>query len=81
VNWRFRVPDGESIEFVDGFFGRQQFVAGKDFGDFCRVAIKVGKGCAIKTGMGLEHGAMEQDDGFGERSWGVAEVEEVAVGP
>jgi hypothetical protein len=47
----------------------------------CRVAIKVGKGCAIKTGMGLEHGAMEQDDGFGERSWGVAEVEEVAVGP
>ena len=34
VNWRFRVPDGETIEFVDGFFGRQQFVAGKDFGDF-----------------------------------------------
>jgi len=33
-NWRFRVPDGETIEFVDGFFGRQQFVAGKDFGDF-----------------------------------------------
>jgi glutamyl-tRNA synthetase len=33
-NWRFRVPDGESIEFVDGRFGRQQFVAGKDFGDF-----------------------------------------------
>ena len=34
LNWRFRVPDGETIEFVDGFFGRQQFVAGKDFGDF-----------------------------------------------
>jgi glutamyl/glutaminyl-tRNA synthetase len=33
-NWRFRVPDGEIIEFVDGFFGRQRFVAGKDFGDF-----------------------------------------------
>jgi glutamyl-tRNA synthetase len=33
-NWRFLVPDGEVIEFVDGFFGRQQFVAGKDFGDF-----------------------------------------------
>jgi len=33
-NWRFRVPDGETIEFVDGYFGRQQFVAGKDFGDF-----------------------------------------------
>ena len=33
-NWRFRVPDGETIEFVDGLFGRQQFVAGKHFGDF-----------------------------------------------
>jgi len=34
VNWRFRVPDGEAIEFNDGHFGRQQFVAGRDFGDF-----------------------------------------------
>lgn len=34
VNWRFRVPDGETIAFVDGGFGPQQFVAGKDFGDF-----------------------------------------------
>jgi glutamyl-tRNA synthetase len=33
-NWRFRVPDGEVISFVDGNFGPQQFVAGKDFGDF-----------------------------------------------
>ncbi len=33
-NWRFRVPDGETISFVDGHFGPQQFVAGKDFGDF-----------------------------------------------
>jgi glutamyl/glutaminyl-tRNA synthetase len=33
-NWRFRVPDGESIEFVDGCYGPQKFVAGKDFGDF-----------------------------------------------
>lgn len=32
--WRFRVPDGEAISFVDGHFGRQQFIAGKDFGDF-----------------------------------------------
>ena len=31
--WRFRVPDGETISFVDGNFGAQQFVAGKDFGD------------------------------------------------
>jgi glutamyl/glutaminyl-tRNA synthetase len=33
-NWRFRVPDGESIAFTDGHYGPQQFVAGKDFGDF-----------------------------------------------
>lgn len=34
INWRFRVPDGEAIEFVDGRMGRQTFVAGRDFGDF-----------------------------------------------
>jgi len=33
-NWRFRIPDGETISFVDGHFGPQQFIAGKDFGDF-----------------------------------------------
>jgi len=33
-NWRFRVPEGETIEFVDGHYGRQQFVADRDFGDF-----------------------------------------------
>lgn len=32
--WRFQVPDGEVISFVDGHFGEQRFVAGKDFGDF-----------------------------------------------
>jgi glutamyl-tRNA synthetase len=32
--WRFRVPDGETICFTDGNCGEQQFVAGKDFGDF-----------------------------------------------
>lgn len=34
VNWRFRVPDGEVIEFNDINLGSQRFVAGKDFGDF-----------------------------------------------
>ncbi len=34
LNWRFRVPDGEVVEFEDGHFGRQRFVAGQDFGDF-----------------------------------------------
>lgn len=33
-NWRFQVPDGEVIEFVDGKFGPQRLVAGEDFGDF-----------------------------------------------
>lgn len=33
-NWRFRVPDGETISFVDGNCGEQKFIAGKDFGDF-----------------------------------------------
>jgi glutamyl/glutaminyl-tRNA synthetase len=33
-SWRFRVPDGETISFVDANCGGQNFVAGKDFGDF-----------------------------------------------
>jgi len=34
VNWRFRVPDGEEVRFVDEHRGPQRFVAGHDFGDF-----------------------------------------------
>lgn len=38
VNWRFRVPDGEVIEFVDLNLGKRRYIAGKtpasDFGDF-----------------------------------------------
>jgi len=36
VNWRFRVPDGEAVEFADLNLGRQRYVAGSnfDFGDF-----------------------------------------------
>ena len=34
VNWRFRVPDGETIAFVDLHLGEQRYVAGRDFGDF-----------------------------------------------
>ncbi len=33
-NWRFRVPDGETIAFVDAHAGPQSAVAGRDFGDF-----------------------------------------------
>jgi glutamyl/glutaminyl-tRNA synthetase len=34
VNWRFRVPDGETICFTDLHLGPQQFLADRDFGDF-----------------------------------------------
>ena len=34
VAWRFRVPDGRTIEFDDALAGRVQRTAGIDFGDF-----------------------------------------------
>lgn len=34
ANWRFRVPDGETVRFDDGALGPQAAVAGRDFGDF-----------------------------------------------
>jgi glutamyl-tRNA synthetase len=34
VNWRWRVPDGERVGFVDLRAGKHQYVAGQDFGDF-----------------------------------------------
>jgi glutamyl/glutaminyl-tRNA synthetase len=34
INYRFRVPDGETIAFEDKNLGPQSFIAGKDFGDF-----------------------------------------------
>ncbi len=34
VNWRLRVPDGEGLIFVDGHYGEQRAVSGRDFGDF-----------------------------------------------
>ncbi len=34
LNWRFRVPDGEIVSFMDANFGKRHFEAGKDFGDF-----------------------------------------------
>jgi glutamyl-tRNA synthetase len=34
ANYRFRVPDGEAVEFLDANFGPQSFTAGRDFGDF-----------------------------------------------
>ena len=34
TNWRFRVPEGEAIEFLDLNLGPQRFIAGVGFGDF-----------------------------------------------
>jgi glutamyl-queuosine tRNA(Asp) synthetase len=34
VNWRLRVPAGEMLAFTDGIFGRQEAMAGREFGDF-----------------------------------------------
>jgi glutamyl/glutaminyl-tRNA synthetase len=34
LNWRFHVPDGETLAFRDGHFGEQCATAGRDFGDF-----------------------------------------------
>jgi glutamyl/glutaminyl-tRNA synthetase len=34
TNWRFRIPEGQAIEFEDRHLGPQRFVAGQDFGDF-----------------------------------------------
>lgn len=34
VNWRFRVPDGEEISFIDLRSGPKSYVASRDFGDF-----------------------------------------------
>jgi glutamyl/glutaminyl-tRNA synthetase len=34
VNWRFRIPDGQAIEFTDLNLGLQRYVTGGDFGDF-----------------------------------------------
>jgi glutamyl-tRNA synthetase len=34
ANYRFRVPDGDAIEFHDGNFGPQSYMAAGHFGDF-----------------------------------------------
>ena len=34
IHWRFRVPQGEAIEFSDVHLGPQRWIAGTDFGDF-----------------------------------------------
>jgi glutamyl/glutaminyl-tRNA synthetase len=33
-NWRLRVPSGEKLTFIDGHFGQQHAVTGRELGDF-----------------------------------------------
>ena len=50
INWRFRVPAGERIEFDDLNLGPQCFVAGVDFGDFV-VYRRDGTSGSPRTGL------------------------------
>jgi glutamyl-tRNA synthetase len=34
VNWRFRIPDNETIALEDSGAGARSYIAGRDFGDF-----------------------------------------------
>jgi glutamyl/glutaminyl-tRNA synthetase len=34
VNWRFRIPDDETIHFEDSGMGTRNYIAGRHFGDF-----------------------------------------------
>lgn len=55
--WRFRVPDGEPIEFTDLNLGPQRFIAGVDFGDFV-VQRRDGGSGPLRTGPGLLGGGV-----------------------
>lgn len=34
INWRFKVPDGRHVSFVDNRCGNKEYTCGVDFGDF-----------------------------------------------
>lgn len=56
-SWRFRVPPGQVVSFVDGLQGPQSFVAGQDFGDF--VVWKPGEGASYQLACAVDDGLME----------------------
>jgi len=57
VPWRFRVPDGREIEFVDALQGRVVRTAGVDFGDF--VVWRRDDGAAYELAVVADDHAME----------------------
>src|SRR5439155_1239002 len=57
VNYRFRVSNGEPIHFVDAHCGPQQFVGGKDFGDF--VVWRHDDGPAYQLAVVVDDAAMQ----------------------
>jgi glutamyl-tRNA synthetase len=52
VNWRFRVRDGEVVDFEDQNLGPQRFVAGRDFGDFVVWRHDGNPGAGLRPGGG-----------------------------
>ncbi len=56
TNWRFRVPDGQTISFIDDNYGPQRFIAGKDFGDF--VIWRHDDNPAYQLAVGVDDAAM-----------------------
>lgn len=57
VPWRFQVPDGREIEFVDAMQGRVVRTAGVDFGDF--VVWRRDDGAAYELAVVADDHAME----------------------
>lgn len=57
VPWRFRVPDGREIEFIDALQGRVVRTAGVDFGDF--VIWRRADGAAYELAVVADDHAME----------------------
>jgi glutamyl/glutaminyl-tRNA synthetase len=50
-NWRFAVPIGEEITYIDQNLGPQRFIAGRDFGDFL-IWRRDGSSGSQRTGPG-----------------------------
>jgi glutamyl-tRNA synthetase len=67
ASYRFRVPDGEAVGFLDANFGPQSFIAGRDFGDFLVWRRPVGEG---DSGLPSYQLACVVDDAF----MGITEV-------